>query len=219
MSLFVIATPIANVDDMTLRGINTLKACEYIIGEEAKVCRAQLKSWGISPQQKQILLLNEHSTPEDVKELLKVCQEHNVALISDCGTPGFCDPGADLIDACYKSEVEVITIPGASSLMVFLSMLGQRWSEFTFKGFPPREPDQRVQFFKHLSQVSHPHCFLETPYRLQATLDQLEKFCAQKKIYIGISLTSDSQEFYRGNIKEIRKKVKAQKAPFIVGIE
>lgn len=219
MSLFVIATPIAHPEDMTLRGIQTLKDCQYIIGEEAKACRAQLKSWDISPQDKTILLLNEHSKTEDLKDLLLICQEYDVALISDCGTPGFCDPGADLIDLCYQNQIDVITIPGPSSLMAFLSMLGTQWKQFTFKGFPPRETQERTDFFKDLSKTTHPHCFLEAPYRLQATLDQLEKFCAHKKIYLGIALTSESQEFYKGRIQDIRKKVKAQKAPFIVGVE
>ncbi len=219
MSLYVIATPIAHPDDMTLRGIHILKNCQYIIGEEAKTCRAQLKSWDISPQDKTILLLNEHSKSEDLKELLEVCHTHDVALISDCGTPGFCDPGADLIDLCYKSNIKVTTIPGPSSLMTFLSMLGTQWKEFTFKGFPPRETNERIEFFKTLAKAPHPQCFLEAPYRLHATLEHLEQYCSNKKIYLGINLTAENQEFYKGSIKDIRKKVKAQKAPFIVGLE
>lgn len=219
MSLYIIATPIADPEDITLRGLKLLKQCKYIIGEEAKTCRAQLKSWDISPHDKTILLLNEHSLVEDLNELKDICYEHDVALISDCGTPGFCDPGADLIHLCYESDIDVHTLPGASSLMTFLSMLGVQWKEFTFKGFPPRDTPQRIQFFKDLNLIKHPHCFLEAPYRLHATLEQLEKFCSHKKIYVGINLTAKDQEFYKGNIKEIRQKVRAQKAPFIVGIE
>lgn len=219
MSLFVISTPIANPEDISLRALKVLKATKYIIGEEAKACRAQLKSFDISPQEKEILLLNEHSKTEDLQPLLEVCKQFDVALMSDCGTPGFCDPGANLIDLCYKNNIEVQILPGASSLMTFLSMLGVQWNEFTFKGFPPRENEQRVNFFKDTEKSKTPICFLEAPYRLQLTLEQIEKFCPNKKIYLGINLTATDQEFYRGNIKDVRRKVKAQKAPFIVGLE
>lgn len=219
MSLYVIATPIANPEDITLRGLRHLKNCTFIIGEEAKACRAQLKSFGISPQEKEILLLNEHSDEQTLKELLSVCKKQEVALISDCGTPGFCDPGAELIDLCYKTNVPVEIVPGPSSLMTFLSHLGVQWKKFVFQGFPPREAQEREQFFKELEKNTTPVCFLEAPYRLHSTLDLIEKFCSKKTIYIGINLTANDEEFYKGKISEIKKKVKAKKAPFIIGIE
>src|SRR5690606_7703502 len=115
MSLNVVATPIGPLDDITLRALQCLKDADLVIGEERKVTLQRLKHWGLLP--KPIRLLNEHTEPDEVEELADLCRTQNVALISDCGTPGFCDPGADLVRLCREKKIEIRALPGASSLL------------------------------------------------------------------------------------------------------
>src|SRR5438046_298584 len=105
MSLIVVSTPIGNLGDITLRAIETLKEADVIICEEFKPARVLLKRLGIL--EKELFQLNEHSRPGDLDELIQLCQSKKVALISDCGTPGFSDPGADLVNACHEKKINV----------------------------------------------------------------------------------------------------------------
>src|SRR5688572_5468117 len=103
MALYVVATPIGNSKDITLRALEILKSAELIIGEEMKVLRQILKNAGVQAPQAETL--NEHSTTKDIEFFVGECRDKTVALVSDCGTPGFCDPGADLVKACRKAGV------------------------------------------------------------------------------------------------------------------
>ena len=122
MSLYLIAIPIGNPGDISQRAITALKEAEIVIGEERREVSKLLKSLGI--EGKRLELLNEHSNDTDVFELRELCRVHAVALVSDCGTPGFCDPGARLVAACRATEVTTAPVPGASSLMCLLSVSG-----------------------------------------------------------------------------------------------
>ena len=117
MSLSVIATPIGNLGDISYRSVEILKAADLIIGEERKVVSKLIKH--LSLGRKEIELLNEHSDQEDLDFLLNECRIKTIALVSDCGTPGFCDPGALLVKACRKAGIKIDILPGASSLMSF----------------------------------------------------------------------------------------------------
>src|SRR6218665_2073060 len=113
MALFVVATPIGNPKDISEHALEILKTADLIVGEELKVLRQQLKAAGV--QAKAMDQLNEPSKPADVQFLLEECRTKKVALVSDCGTPGFCDPGADLTKACHQNGIGVHAVPGASS--------------------------------------------------------------------------------------------------------
>src|SRR5438045_691923 len=115
MSLFVVATPIGNYADLSLHAIDVLKSCDLVIGEEKREVELLLKRAGAFP--KSYELLNEHSRPADVEKLVLECAHKTVALVSDCGTPGFCDPGADLVHLCRKKGISIKALPGPSSLM------------------------------------------------------------------------------------------------------
>ncbi|MCB0351594.1 MAG: methyltransferase, partial [Bdellovibrionales bacterium] len=141
--LFIVATPIGNYSDITLRALELLKTCDILIGEEHRVASTMLKKLGL--EQREIYLLNEHSNKKDIDELVKLCAEKNVALISDCGTPGFSDPGAELIERCRKNNIQVSSAPGASSLMTLLSLSSQRINQFVFVGFLPANNEARVE--------------------------------------------------------------------------
>src|SRR5947207_403646 len=118
MSLHLVAVPIGDPGDITQRAIATLAAADIVVGEERKEVSKLLKALGV--QGKRMELLNEHSKDSDVTELAGFCRELKVALVTDCGTPGFCDPGARLVAACRSQNTAMTTVPGASSLMCLL---------------------------------------------------------------------------------------------------
>lgn len=217
MSLKLIATPIGNIEDISVRALNILKSAYILIGEEPKTCRKILTDLEISPRDKKMYFLNEHSKQEELLELLELCKFEDVCLMSDCGTPAFCDPGADLVKLCREHKVKVEVLPGPSSLMTFISMLGERWDQFTFLGFPPRDKTERDDFFQKLKNHPHPIFFLEAPYRLKTTLESLDQSIGAMKIHFGSSLTADEQEYFFDTPKSILKYISNFKAPFIVG--
>jgi 16S rRNA (cytidine1402-2'-O)-methyltransferase len=217
MSLTLVATPIGDIQDISLRALKTLQDTYIIIGEEPKTCRKILTDLEISPRDKKMYFLNEHSTAEGLQELLEICKFEEVCLMSDCGTPAFCDPGADLVKLCRANNVKITTLPGPSSLMTFISMLGERWDQFTFLGFPPRDKNDRDIFFKNLKNHPHPVFFLEAPYRLKSTLESLDQTLGPVKFHLGANLTAPDQEYYFNSAKFILKNIANLKAPFIVG--
>lgn len=214
MALSVVATPIGNPFDISLRAVEALKDAELIIGEERKITALILKTHKIG--QKTIELLNEHSDKEDLEFLLSECKTKNVALVSDCGTPAFCDPGADLVKACRKQSIPVKTIPGASSLMVFLSGCGLKVEQFDFFGFIPGKPELRKQSFQNLKNINVPTIIMDTPYRLEKLLQELDRHFTNTQCVMGLSLTMPEEEFLYGTPKKLMSQIKVKKAEFVL---
>ena len=215
MPLYVIATPIGNYEDITLRGKRLLEECEYIIGEETKPTRRLLKSIGISPQ-KNIELLNEHSTDEEIQSLVDICIHNNVALVSDCGTPGFCDPGARLVQLCRNQHISVFSIPGPSSLMALLSVSGYRLDRFLFEGFLPANSDIRKEKLKELKSEKRPLILMDTPYRLKKTMDDCEVYFPHRDIVLGLNMSTENEVVLAGKMKDIKKQIAFEKAEFVL---
>ena len=215
MPLYVIATPIGNPEDMTLRGQKLLAEAELIIGEEAKPTRKMLKSVGVSPQ-KNMELLNEHSSPNEIKELASLCKSQLVALVSDCGTPGFCDPGAELVAECRKQNIEVKCVPGPSSLMALLSVAGQRLDQFYFQGFLPAKTELRKQALNQLKKNRNSLVIMDTPYRLTKTLEDCIQFFPEREITIGLKISHEDERVLKGKAQQLKKQLEGQKAEFIL---
>ncbi len=214
MSLAIVATPIGHPGDITLRAIETLKNAEIVIGEERKEVSKLLKSLGI--EKKEYFLLNEHSRDDDVKELLELCRTKTVALVSDCGTPGFCDPGARLVAACRKEKIPVTTAPGASSLMSILSLSGENLRQFVFRGFLPAEREERERAVRELAREDRPVVLMDTPYRLVRLLSELAEKFPERRALLGIDLTQATEEILEDRLSELRVKVGERKAEFIL---
>ncbi|RME14077.1 MAG: methyltransferase, partial [Bdellovibrio sp.] len=196
MSLHVVATPLGHPEDITLRAIKCLKNSDVIIGEEPKVTRRFLKSIEV-PLDKILLSLNEHSSQKDLLELLELCKKQNVALISDCGTPGFCDPGADLIRLCRQHNIPITSLPGPSSLMLLLSMSSRPLKSFYFAGFLPRKTSERQKTLQKLSTLKEPIVLMDTPYRLHKLLDELSVF-KNRSFLIGLQMTQPDETYIEG---------------------
>ena len=195
MALFVVATPIGNAADFSSRALTTLREADLIIGEELKVLRQTLKSAGINgiPLEQ----LNEHSRTADITHFVEECSARKVALVSDCGTPGFCDPGAELVAACALAGVEVRPVPGASSLMTLLSVCGVRLERFLFYGFLPAKNELRLAALAALKKENHPFVLLETPYRCARIMDEIATFFPNHFCAVGLDLTGDKERVLR----------------------
>ncbi len=214
MSLSIVATPIGNPGDITLRALQTLRECDVVIGEERKEVSKLLKAVDI--QNKEIYLLNEHSRDADVAELLSFCRNRNVALVSDCGTPGFCDPGARLVAACRSAGVPVTTMPGASSLMCLLSLSGQRLDQFLFRGFLPAERESRMAAVNELARETRTVVLMDTPYRLEKLLNELATRFPKRRGLLGLDFTTSTEEIHEGELPALAQKVSGRKAEFML---
>jgi 16S rRNA (cytidine1402-2'-O)-methyltransferase len=202
MALFVVATPIGNSQDISLRALEILKSADLIIGEELKVLRQTLKAAGV--QGTPLEQLNEHSDQKDIAHFVNECREKKVALVSDCGTPGFCDPGAELVAACAHAQVPVKPIPGASSLMALLSVCGSRIDQFVFLGFLPAKAELRERMLHDLKHEKRPFVLLETPYRCQRFTVELATHFPHAHIVLGLDLTGENETVVRGQGSELK---------------
>ena len=214
--LFIVATPIGHPDDITLRALNTLKDADIIICEEYRIGSRLLKKMDI--QGKEILLLNEHNEKEQTQEILNLLlQKKDLALISDCGTPVFSDPGHFLINQAVLFGIQIVPVPGVSSLMAALSVLDFKLENFLFRGFLPRNSEERKRELQKLKSFSGPIVFMDTPYRLGKLLEEIQSTLGKnRKVTLACNLTQPDEVIYRGPIAEITKKVGKQKAEFIL---
>lgn len=214
MSLKVIATPIGEVSEISMKALTDLKEAKVIIGEEHKEIERLLKRLKIPLPQ--IEVLNEHSQADDVLRLADLCAAQEVALISDCGTPGFCDPGADLVRECRKRGIVIHSSPGPSSLMAFLSICGHRVDQFIFAGFiSPNRENRGIELKSYLSQP-HPVIFLDTPYRLGRILMDLAQVNRSQKLVVGINLGFPDERIEEGDAQSLAQKLQGQKAEFVL---
>lgn len=202
MALFVVATPIGNPKDISMRALEVLKSAELIIGEELKELRQILKNAGV--QALAMDQLNEHSTSKDIEFFVGECRSKNVALVSDCGTPGFCDPGSDLVKACRDSGIAIYPVPGASSLMAFLSVCGVRLDEFLFAGFLPSKSDLRDKKFKELTREKRPIILMETPYRCEKFFQDLAQYFPERLCIVGLNLTQANEVVIQSKGKDLK---------------
>lgn len=213
MSLYIVATPIGCEQDLSERARLILTEADLLIGEEPKEARKILKNLGLL--QKPIEFLNEHSKEDDLKELLEHCKTKKVALISDCGTPGFCDPGSDLVRLCREKKIAVHPVPGASSLMAFLSVCGERLEQFWFRGFLPRDKEIRKKHLKEVLQSDIPVVVMDTPYRIQALAKDIFEMEPQRKVIWGLDLTSPQEKVVSGTMKDLVSQL-PEEAEFLV---
>jgi len=212
--LYVIATPIGVTTDISLRAVEVLKTCTAVIGEEHKNTSKFLKFSGV--EQKEIYILNEHSRPGDLNELVELAKNETVALVSDCGTPGFCDPGADLVRLCRQKNIRVQSIPGPSSLTSFLSVCGHRLDQFFFRGFLPAENKERSRELEKLKSSRVPTIVLDTPYRLKKILEDWKALSPNQKLVLGMELSTDNEMILEGTAETLLKKLAIEKAEFVL---
>lgn len=204
--LYIVSTPIGNYEDISLRAINVLKSVDFIICEEFKEARRLLSTYQI---EKELHSLNEHNEKEASQEIFqKIKEGKSAALISDCGTPLFSDPGNLLVQMCITAKIDIVAIPGASSLLPALVGSGFNLDKFYYFGWLSPKSDLRKKELLRLKSVKELIVLMGTPYRLKAILTDVSKiFGASTKIVVAFDLTLPTEKYFRGTVSEILKSV------------
>ena len=216
MSLELVATPIGAAGDISLRAIEVLKAADVVIGEERKEVSKLLKALGI--EGKRLELLNEHTRDNELTEMVNWCRTSRVALVTDCGTPGFCDPGARLVALCRPAGVVSSPVPGASSLMCLLSVSGSDMRSFLFRGFLPADREERASALAELSREKRPVILMDTPYRLGKLLAELSERFPTRRVLLGCDFTQATESVFEALASELPALVGERKAEFILAL-
>jgi 16S rRNA (cytidine1402-2'-O)-methyltransferase len=200
-TLYVVATPVGNMEDVTLRALRVLREVDLIAAEDTRRTAGLLSHHGISTPS---ISFHTHNVRTRLPQLLsRLRSGNNVALVTDAGTPGVSDPGVELVEACIQSEIPVDPIPGASAPLAAAVASGFPLIPLTIFGFPPRRPKDRSRWFEEVKSVSHTFTFFESPHRITSTLDELGLFCGERPIVVGRELTKRYQELIRGTAKTV----------------
>lgn len=200
-TLFVVATPIGNLEDISSRAIRTLKEVDLIIAERPQHSRRIMQHFDIHTD---ILIYNQHSSIEHSERILSLLRSgKNIALITDAGTPGISDPGNELVSFLTSNgaNIKVSPIPGPSSLIAALSVCGFDVSHFTFIGFFPKK--KQLKLIKQISESDCPVAFFDSPMRIQKNLKRISEELPTWNAFVGRELTKIYEQVYRGNITEV----------------
>jgi 16S rRNA (cytidine1402-2'-O)-methyltransferase len=218
--LYLVATPIGNFDDMTFRAIEVLKKVDLVIYEERKEGDRLLRHFGI---QKPVESLNEHNEAAATFHIIDHLKAgKNLALVSDCGTPVFSDPGQLLVRKAVEQGIKVVPIPGASSLMPALTVSGFSIDEFVFAGWLSPKKERRRSELRALVRDRRTIVLMDTPYRLVALLrDLAEAFGETRRLCIAFNLTMPDEQMFYGTAVQLHKHLaeKELKGEFVIVIE
>lgn len=215
--LYIVATPIGNLEDITLRALKILKEVDLIAAEDTRHTLKLLNHFEISKP-----LISYHRHNEDIKtEILikKLKEGQNIALVSDAGTPGICDPGEEVIKKCIEEDIRVVPIPGACAMINALIGSGIDTKNFSFFGFLPLNKKTRIKKLKEIEESIYTTIIYEAPHKLSSTLKDLEEILEDRQVVLARELTKIHEEFIRGSIKEIIEKSKDLKGEIIIIID
>jgi len=218
--LYLVATPIGNYDDITFRALHVLKSVDLVIYEERREGDRLLRHFDI---RKPVESLNEHNESAASFNIITHLQEgRNIALVSDCGTPVFSDPGQVLVRKAIDRGIKVVPIPGASSLMPALTVSGFSIDQFLFYGWLSPKKDRRRAELRQLMQEKKTIVLMDTPYRLIPLLrDLAEAFGAARRLCVAFNLTMPDEQMFYGTAADLYAKLsgKEMKGEFVIVIE
>ncbi|TSC90831.1 MAG: 16S rRNA (cytidine1402-2'-O)-methyltransferase [Parcubacteria group bacterium Gr01-1014_2] len=211
--LYVVATPIGNLKDITLRALEVLKEVDFILAEDT---RETLKLLNFYTVKTPVISYFQHSSLKKIDHILGLLEQgKNLALVSDAGTPGINDPGGKLIEEVVKKfgdSVWVVPVPGPNAAITALSICGFNTDRFLFLGYPPHKKG-RKKFFTEISQSKYPVVFYESVHRILKTLNELNQFenLKDRQTVVARELTKKFETIYRGTISEILPQIEKQK--------
>ncbi len=199
--LYIVPTPIGNLDDMTFRAVEVLKSVDLILAEDTRTSGKLLKHFGVENRMMSYHLHNEHRVLESISG--RIANGETMALISDAGTPAISDPGFLLTRKCIEENIEVECLPGATAFVPAIVNSGLPNDKFFFEGFLPHKKGRQTRL-KALAEYKQTIIFYESPHRLLRTLKQLiEFFGAERKASVSRELTKIHEENYRGSLQEV----------------
>ena len=205
-NLYIIATPIGNLEDITLRALRVIKEVDLILCEDTRHTKRLLDKYEIIVQ---TMSYHQHSKISKIDKIVGLLESgKDLALVSDAGTPGISDPGNKLVEYLVENKIDVniIPIPGPSAVVSALSVSGFPTDNFIFLGFVPHKKGRQT-FFKNLAEEKRTVVFYESPHRIMKTLESLKEYIPEKEIVVCRELTKIYETIYRGKPKEITKKI------------
>lgn len=199
-SLFLVPTPIGNLNDMTPRAITTMQEVDLIAAEDTRNTQKLLNYFEIDTRQ---ISFHEHNTMQRIPQLIEMLQEgKNIAQVSDAGMPSISDPGHELVKACIENEIPVVPLPGPNAALSALIASGLTPQPFYFYGFLPRKSTERKKEIEKLGELQATFILYESPHRLKKTIKDMLEVLGDRKVTLGRELTKQYEEFLRGTLSE-----------------
>lgn len=215
-TLYLVATPIGNLEDITLRALRTLKDCDLVAAEDTRHTGQLLKHFGISKPLLSYFQFNEAKRSEEILERLR--RGEKIALVTDAGSPGISDPGERVVKAAIAEGFRVEPVPGPTALVAALTASGLPADEFHFIGFLPHKSGQRLNKLRELATVPGTLAFYESPYRVLKLLTELAQVFPERPAVLARELTKKFEEFLRGTPTELLHQLgnRSAKGEFVV---
>ena len=216
-TLFLVATPIGNLEDITYRAVRILKEVDLILAEDTRQTLKLLNQLEIS---KPLETYHRHNEEEKQGEIIqKLLEGKSIALVTDAGTPGISDPGEVLVKEAIKNDISIVPIPGACALINALVCSGLSTEKFSFYGFLPQNKNNRREVLSQIRNDKKTCILYEAPHKLIETLKELEKRVEDRSCVVAKELTKIHETFYRGKISDILEKIKEPKGEYIILVE
>jgi 16S rRNA (cytidine1402-2'-O)-methyltransferase len=213
-TLYVVATPIGNLEDITLRALRVLREVDLIAAEDTRRSGRLLAHHGIATRTMSFL---EHNSRSRVPQLISRLETgQSIAIVTDAGTPGVSDPGLELVKEAIDRGIRVDPIPGASAPLTALIASGFDMMPFTVFGFAPNRLNDRIKWLGQIAKTPHTFSFFETPHRIQATLRQVYGIFGERPIVLARELTKVHQEFLRGTASELGERLTEPRGEFTI---
>lgn len=208
-ALFVVATPIGNLEDITFRAVRILSEVDLIAAEDTRKTKILLDKYNLKTPMTSYHKFNLNIKTEELVNLLK--EGKNIALVSDAGMPGISDPGEELIKGAVEQGIRVEPIPGPSAAITALAVSGLPTDEFTFVGFLPKKPGKKTKKLKELKSEKRTIIIYESPYRVVKTLVDIQKVLGDRQIAVCRELTKKFEEIMRGKAGDVLEKIKGKR--------
>jgi 16S rRNA (cytidine1402-2'-O)-methyltransferase len=214
--LYVIATPIGNLEDISLRALRLLREVKLIAAEDTRKTRHLLNPYNVRTP---LTSYHEHSKRAKLDYLLDYLEKEDLALVSEAGMPGLSDPGYDLIVASIERGIPVVPIPGASAVITALVVSGLPTDQFLYVGFLPRRKGQRQRLLSSIVDESRTIVAFETPHRLREALSDIEEILGDRRLSVCRELTKVHEEIFRGRVSQAREHFVEPRGEFSLVIE
>ncbi len=216
-SLYLVPTPIGNLEDITMRSLNILKTVDLVLCEDTRVTGSLLQKYDIKKKLISCHEYNEKNISEKV--INKIKEGHNIALVTDQGTPIISDPGYEVVKQAIKHDINVISLPGATAFVPALTLSGINPAPFTFYGFLNAKDSKRKKELEELKNITHTLIFYEAPHRMEKFLNSLLEVFGNRNICVCRELSKKYEQIYRGTIKDIIEELDTLKGEFVIIVD
>jgi len=203
--LYLVSTPVGNLEDITHRALNVLREVALIAAEDTRLTGRMLKHFGIS---KPLMSFYEHNEKGRIAQIIeRLHSGDSVAVVSNAGTPGISDPGYPLVRACIDEEIEIVPVPGATAFVPAVVASGLPVNEFWYRGFPPRRPGRRDRFLEESMGAKATLIFYESPYRIKKLVEACLKVYGDRQCALCRELTKKFEEIVRGSLSKVLERM------------